>query len=112
MSKIKTLYGVDFELITPKTRNMEAFINGLSKTQRTLSDCYAKPSQAKRNIYAWWKCWFSQLALCDGVKVVRFNGVSSFNVHRFSLSGVLTYYGEDYIIEITQTHKRLIKVIV
>ena len=78
---------------------------------RTLHDCYAKPSQAKLNIWVWWRSWFAQVLGFEGVSFKRFCGVSSYNCTIFTLHGLLTYKGEDYIVYITPTHNRLIKVV-
>ena len=107
-----TIYGVDFEVIKPKKSNIAIFDRLLTMSDcRTLHECYAKPSQAKLNIWDWWKSWFTQVLDFEGVSFKQFCGVTSYNSNFFTLHGLLTYNGEDYIVYITHAHNRLIKVI-
>lgn len=107
-----TIYGVDFEVIEPKKSNIATFDTLFTMPNcRTLHDCYKKPSQAKLNIWAWWRSWFAQLLGFEGVSFKQFCGVNSYNCNFFTLYGLLTYNGEDYIVYITPSHNRLIKVV-
>ena len=107
-----TIYGVDFEVIKPKKSNISTFDRLFTMSDcRTLHDCYAKPSQSKLNIWAWWRSWFAQVLGFNGISFKQFCGVSSYNCFFFTLHGLLTYNGEDYIVYITHAHNRLIKVV-
>lgn len=112
MAKYVTLNGIEFKVITPKTDNYD-YYNKLFdlRDYKTLSDCYARPSEAKRNIYAWWKYWFASLFGIDGLSFKQFCGIRSYNGFMFTLVGIICYYGEDYIVDITPKHNHLIKVV-
>lgn len=107
-----TINGVDFEVIKPRKSNIAFFDRLFNMSDcRTLQDCYAKPSRAKLNIWDWWRSWFAHVLGFKGVSFKQFCGVSSYNNNFFTLHGLLTYNGEDYIVFITPWHKRLIKVV-
>lgn len=110
--RILTICGVNFEVIKPKKSNIATFERLFTMSGcRTLLDCYAKPSQSKLNIWTWWRSWFANVLGFNGVSFKQFCGVSSYNRHFFTLYGLLTYNGEDYIVYITPAHSRLIKVV-
>ena len=107
-----SIYGVDFEVIKPKKSNIATFDRLFTMSDcRTLQDCYAKPSRAKLYIWNWWRNWFAQVLGFEGVSFKQFCGVSSYNCHIFTLHGLITYNGEDYIVYISPAHNRLIKVV-
>ena len=107
-----TIYGVDFEVINPNESNIVAFDRLFTMTDcRTLHDCYAKPSTSKLNIWNWWRSWFDKVLGFEGVSFKQFCGINSYNCNFFTLHGLLTYNGEDYIVYITYAHNRLIKVV-
>ena len=87
----------------------------LVKRVCTLDDCYINPSQAKRNIYAYWRKWAHDSELNDGLKWLEFDSmwIDSYNCFQFSLSIVLKdvfgYYA--YLLHITKSHQIAYKVL-
>lgn len=73
---------------------------------RTLWDVYKKPSAAKVAIYNDWRNWLT----CCSENGNDFITIESFNVHRFTLSGVVTINTINYVIYITPTKNCCMKV--
>lgn len=112
-NKRVVLNGEEFTIITPKVSNSKEFDRLMTADIRTLSDCYGRCSQRKKNVWAFWKYWFASLYGSDniGVTFKQFNGICSYNVNIFTLHGLITLWGVDYIVYITPTRKELIKVV-
>lgn len=66
---------------------------------RTLTDCYTKPSATKISIYNEWLHW----AVENGI--THF-GVRSYNTNIFTLQGLATVDGVDYVLNITPTSNK------
>lgn len=103
------LNGVWFEVVTPRKSNIKWYDSIISGTHRDLSDCYAKPSTTKKEIFDYWRVWYSKIKSENIVPVERLS-VSGASPRQFSLVGIVNIDFEDYIIYITKEHNRLIKV--
>lgn len=66
---------------------------------RTLTDCYTKPSATKISIYNEWLHW-----AVDN-NITHF-GLSSYNSNVFSLQGLATVDGVDYVLIITPSSNK------
>lgn len=66
---------------------------------RWLTDCYTKPSKTKQEIFNDWLEWAY-------LNEVEYFGVSSYNVHRFSLQGLVEHGGHKYILHITSRYNK------
>lgn len=66
---------------------------------RTLADCYTKPSFAKLSIYNEWLKWSVE-------NNINHFGVSSYNTFGFSLQGLATVNGVDYVLSITPSSNK------
>lgn len=110
--KTMEVCGVTFEVYehSKYQPTVERYERYNSSPRVSLLDCYAKPSQCKRNIYAWWRSWFEQIVDNDGVTSAVFSGVRSYNCNMFTLGGTIERYGVRYIVDITKYHNRLYKV--
>lgn len=103
MKKSKELNGVVFEVVKSKhTQDMIDFHREYER--KDLCQCYANPSEAKREIYTEWVNW----AFGMFPDVWNF-GITSYNQQTFTLGGIL-YSEDDEIIgylKITKAHNRL-----
>ena len=95
--------GIDFEL--HKGVNMTPFP---SISNRSIYDCYNNPSQAKRNIWKWWRHWFAELRLNENANIYSY-GVRSYSSHFFTIEAHIEYLGVTYYLEITHVHNRAYK---
>lgn len=112
MSKIITIGSIDFELTVPRKSNYNEWLKLFSLDgYKSINDCYSNPSQIKRNVYAWWRSYFASLDNCLGISFKQFCGVKSYNCNFFTLQAIVTWWEEDYIMEITPFHNRIIKVV-
>lgn len=75
-------------------------------TRRTLWDVYKKPSANKVYIYNDWRNWLTRCSESDK----DFITIDTFNVHTFTLSGVVTINDVHYLIRITSTRNLFAKV--
>lgn len=85
-----TINGVKFEIGTPVQEG--------HWSDRTVYDCYDRPSDAKRAI---WEDWANYIL--DTFRTVRF-GVESYNGFQFTISGVVEWEGQQYQLYITKCH--------
>lgn len=75
-------------------------------TRRTLWDVYKKPSANKVVIYNNWRNWLT----CCSESANDFITIDTFNTHTFTLSGLVTINGVNYLIHITPTRNLFMKV--
>lgn len=75
-----------------------------SVIQRTIFECYDKPSSTKQSIYNNWEKWF----IYNGI--LNF-GVESYNCNFFTLGSVCVYDGKRYYLYITRSYNRCYEII-
>lgn len=108
MKKTMTINGVDFEVLKPFKQGAEKIVY---YSNRTLTDCYERPSQAKRSIYHWWEEWYYSLPIIDiDINATSF-GVHSFNSMMFTLTFPITINGKQYHCYITPKHNYIQKLL-
>lgn len=81
-------------------KSKHASVDNLARyAGRDLLECYTKPSISKISIYADWCNWVSQ-------NNIMYFGVSSYNSFSFTLQGLTTVDGVDYILSITPSSNK------
>ena len=98
MKKTITISNQIFELCGTTTR--------CTVKQRHLYDCYANPSEAKRQIWYEWSTWALEAGIFE-------MGVSSYNSNFFSINAI--YYDKEtkkeYMLVITKAHNRAYEIV-
>ena len=90
--KTITINGKNFELFGTTTRDVVK--------QRSLFDCYTRPSETKCCIWQNWVRWFMEAKIWE-------YGVSSYNSNFFSINAIArNENGKDYMLVITRAHDR------
>ena len=97
MKKTLEINGVTFELGKPVPEG--------HWSDRTVYDCYGRPSDAKRAI---WEDWASYIL--DTFRTATF-GVASYNGFQFTIDGVVDWEGQQYQLRISKAHNTLCPII-
>lgn len=95
--KTMEINGVTFEVCGTTTRQCVK--------ERSLYDVYARPSDTKRDIWAWWVSWFNEVRCWE-------YGVSSYNSNFFTINAILRMdNAKNYMLVITASHNRLYEIV-
>ena len=100
-----TIGNKDFTITNKTTTAVPFIMYRFGKlTERTLNECYTRPSKTKQAIYKEWVQWANE----NNAK--RF-GVCSYNTNIFTLDGLIKIGTDMYYIYITPTRQELTRVV-
>lgn len=76
-----------------------------TRIYKSLYDCYARPSKAKREIYEYWVRWFYE----NSTDSLDFISIYSYNTFMFTLVGTITIDNVKFRVYITPVHNLIAK---